>query len=776
VKAGSTPRRELRLAVVCYGGVSLCVYMHGTTKELHRLVKASRLLAVAGDSPDGAAAASRSERVYYDLLAAAAGPDGVRTEVVVDIIAGTSAGGINGVFLAKSLAHNVPQDVLRDLWFDKAEIKQMLRGPTWLPLLAKAPFLLARGAQTPPLRGDMSSWLYDALQGMDAGGQSPPELLTLMPDGHGLQLFVTMTDFYGYDRQISIADPKLAHDRRHRHVFQFRYEDDDDTLGQEHNFALAFAARATSCFPGAFPPVSVASFRAALPGVEGDLGAFFRLYEISGADVNRTYFVDGGVLDNRPFRHVIEAIRQKRADVEVDRKLLYLEPDPGTTTTPEASGRAPQTIAAVLGASSGIPRREPILDELLEVAQLNERVQRMRDVVDMSFDRIAEQVDEILKKVLDSGTAPPREAVAGWQRQLTEAAREDAGTAYVTYVRSKIGSAVDRLATTACNVCRYPTDANHAFLVRSVYRSWAEQAGLFDQGAKPSEAQIAFLRAFDLDYGLRRLQFVIAGVNAWYADAGKPGTPSRAQLDAVKTRLWQAVVQLREAISGKRFTPKLTAGLTDCFPEKDVADFLEREGFEPQRYVQLRRAELDALRDDLTTYLEGELKEFSPSLYRDMEQLTAGWDGPARKKILVRFLGFPFWDILLFPLQSVAQAGERDAVDVIRMSPLDSTLLHVPGGGMKLDGTGMGHFRAFFKRRYRENDYLWGRLDGAERLIGIVLGRDHPEFRTWCGRAFLAILDEEESALPLVEPLVRRLRHESEALASVSVGEEPTAG
>jgi hypothetical protein len=147
-----------------------------------------------------------------------------------------------------------------------------------------------------------------------------------------------------------------------------------------------------------------------------------------------------------------------------------------------------------------------------------------------------------------------------------------------------------------------------------------------------------------------------------------------------------------------------------------------------------------------------------------MEQLTADWDGQARKKILVRFLGFPFWDILLFPIQSLAQAGERDAVDVIRMSPLDSTLLQVPGGRVKLDGVGMGHFRAFFKRRYRENDYLWGRLDGAERLIGIMLGREHPEFRAWCGRAFLAILEEETDALPLVAPLAADLRDQAEAL------------
>ena len=34
--------KELRLALVCYGGISLAVYMHGITKEIWRLVRASR--------------------------------------------------------------------------------------------------------------------------------------------------------------------------------------------------------------------------------------------------------------------------------------------------------------------------------------------------------------------------------------------------------------------------------------------------------------------------------------------------------------------------------------------------------------------------------------------------------------------------------------------------------------------------------------------------------------------------------------------------------------
>ena len=41
--------RELRIALVCFGGVSLAVYMHGISKEILKLVCASSLLHSIGD-------------------------------------------------------------------------------------------------------------------------------------------------------------------------------------------------------------------------------------------------------------------------------------------------------------------------------------------------------------------------------------------------------------------------------------------------------------------------------------------------------------------------------------------------------------------------------------------------------------------------------------------------------------------------------------------------------------------------------------------------------
>src|SRR3546814_8074583 len=65
-------------------------------------------------------------------------------------------------------------------------------------------------------------------------------------------------------------------------------------------------------------------------------------------------------------------------------------------------------------------------------------------------------------------------------------------------------------------------------------------------------------------------------------------------------------------------------------------------------------------------------------------------------------------------------------------------------------------FGSFFSRAYRENDYLWGRLHGADRLIDIVLSALPPGQHlapgmaaTYKRQAFHAILDEEEERLTL---------------------------
>src|SRR4051794_36659425 len=102
---GSNGVKELRLGLVCYGGGSLAIYMHGVTVELQSLARAS---VVYCDHDPGLPRENpfdegTTERVHWDALNQVCNTgDKAALRVVIDVIAGTSAGGINGVVLAKA--------------------------------------------------------------------------------------------------------------------------------------------------------------------------------------------------------------------------------------------------------------------------------------------------------------------------------------------------------------------------------------------------------------------------------------------------------------------------------------------------------------------------------------------------------------------------------------------------------------------------------------------------------------------------------------------------
>ncbi len=784
VEAPTRDLKELRLGLVCYGGVSLAIYMHGMTKEIQRAVRASVLEEQGiGSDPD-----AKSERAYRELLRDLAAKRNVQTRIVVDAIAGSSAGGINGIFLAKALAHNVGQEALRDLWFEHGDLEPIIRKASWparlltwrLPLGGGVPTSRARRKlaaaalgvhKTTLLYGhQMANWIYEALEGMDAAPQTPP---TLMPTGHPLELAVTVTDYYGYKRDLPIADPPVISEGQHRHLLLFRYEQDGtDDFRRQENAALTLAARATSSLPAGFPPVSIPNMVDTLPSgatTPGDLSRFFRAYELAGADPTWAFLVDGGVLDNKPFGPVLRAIRQRHAANEVDRYLLFLEPDPASSRSPKQAPEEPPPLRAVLGALSGLPRSEPILDELHEVLVTNERVRAVRDVIEANWDPIKARVLALLPDLDDPPASPEAPQLKEWSNSIHGAAH---GLGYTTYLRLKIGSALDTFGNAACLVCDYTDASNQAFLVRAVIREWARRRGLFSHDESPTPQQLDFLRDFDLGYTERRLRFVIAGVSWLYREAAPEmsnGYPSRGQLDAVKQRLYEAVATLERLNSGTGFADDVLGGVQTCFGEQRMTEYFQEHGFSVSSFLDDNSADLDQLTGALRSFLHAELEGFTPALYRDLVSLTDGWRTAVRRDLLIRYLGFPIWDALLYPVQALSDVAERDEVRVARLSPIDSTLL--PVDGPKVQGADLGHAYAFFSREARENDYLWGRLDAAERLVRLLLttaetpGNLHPDYRARCKTVFRAVLDEDAAHLPNIQDKVTELGKKVEALS-----------
>ncbi len=91
---------------------------------------------------------------------------------------------------------------------------------------------------------------------------------------------------------------------------------------------------------------------------------------------------------------------------------------------PKPPGKSPSPIPTILATISGIPKKEPILDEILEVSRHNERVRRIRDIIEMTFDPIAERVEKIVGgdfgRLADSTSA---DEIGRWSGLINEEAR-----------------------------------------------------------------------------------------------------------------------------------------------------------------------------------------------------------------------------------------------------------------------------------------------------------------------------------------------------------------
>ncbi|HKE55554.1 MAG TPA: DUF3376 domain-containing protein, partial [Pyrinomonadaceae bacterium] len=129
------------------------------------------------------------------------------------------------------------------------------------------------------------------------------------------------------------------------------------------------------------------------------------------------------------------------------------------------------------------------------------------------------------------------------------------------------------------------------------------------------------------------------------------------------------------------------------------------------------------------------------------------------------------YDMLVYPVLYDTDVGETDVVDLIRISPEDAKQLidERDNGCLKLAGTALGHFGAFLAKLWRQNDILWGRLDGAERLISALLPK-HPLRAQLIGEAHaeivletIAPMGETERQTLLVEALMRTKSRQPEA-------------
>jgi patatin-related protein len=812
--------KELRIALVCFGGVSLAVYMHGISKEILKLVRASsalhriadrgqRLQASFFDQFDRSDPEYDTEDIYFELLREVGRSAELR--VVVDIIAGASAGGINGAMLARALSHDLRMEKMRDLWLDNADVTVLLspttRAGAWSKWFLK-PFLWG-AAKTgmlgaikdlevrqklslfvrsrwfrPPLDGRiMAGLMYDAVTSMTPRG---PMASSLLPSEHTLDLFITLTDFYGYQQLVQIHDPPLIHELEHNHVLRFRYRRRSDGA-VESDFelddapSLAFAARATSSFPGAFPPARIVEMDEALdargadwPGRDAFVTRSFEQHLRADVDPAETPFIDGAVLNNRPFQLAISAIHGRPAYRQVDRRLVYIEPHPAPPVMPTRQ-RVPRFFSTLRGAMSDIPSSQPVTNELNWVGEFNERVRRLRAINDSARPQVSRLVASVLPERLDREIAT--QEVRGWREAVNARVAHDAGFAYQAYVRLKLASVRAFGAQLIVKLRGGHPRSPLARVMAEIIDAWAIRKGVIYEGQESKALEfetatagnvpvwVRYLLAFDVKYRERRLHFLIEGQNRLYEhiEFARFRELDPLVVDRLKREFYARLDGLRRKEQADYYSPEVYKLVNEIVPEEPTAEDVRHLNAYAASFVDRHYDKLDRLIERLAAEIKLDAST------RDLDDLLASldpakWLPDARREVLVNYLGFPFWDVLTFPMTSTREIGELNEILVDRISPQDARSLKGFEGISSLKGIGFAHFAAFLSRGYRENDYLLGRLHAMDRLIDIVCDSAGAEATAGIDvfalkkRAFTCVLDAEETNLAQSRDLIAALR------------------
>jgi predicted acylesterase/phospholipase RssA len=670
---GTERRKEVRIGLVLYGGVSLAVYINGATQEFFRAVRGHGI---------------------YRLLKGLIGAD-----IVVDVISGTSAGGLNGVYLAYALCQDQPRNflVFSDLWRETGDVSRLLRQPG-----SEAPNSLLDG------EGYYQKKLAEAfgrLQDSTGDGQAatePADPSTVQE----LDLFVTGTDYQGavftrFDdtgRMITVKD--------HHAIFQLKYRRDRSSDFNPPGFdreslhgQLAKLCRLTSCFPVAFPPVRVDSDREdPLLWRWGQL--IRRPLPPGGPAGQRHYFLDGGVLDNKPFSYTVDAIFRRTSERLVTRKLFYVEPAIEVFDV-NAVPEQPNVLQAALGALTEIPSYESIASDLESIRERNKRI---------------EQFGNILKTLNGASDDPSPEQVG-------------------LYQRSRLNVLLDRVLE---GILR---DQN-----REVLRSPEEQRlagrlfeGFFQSFAGPRLPEV-ILSEFDVYFRMRRLFHVT------YRLFGS-GSLTRPDEEALYiANRWIKCLEViqfaMESLVDEAHIAWLEPDAAGGRRNRAVQHIWEDTAQALRYVIQADEEVQEKLHStperqgltDLLGLLQGRIRKVAGD---------PGHPRPTAPTGLLQFLDqkfedgnflggsalalqaweeFPRLDVYRYPLQAASGMFELDQIDTVRVSPNDAQLGFCRRSAEdKLSGDQFFHFSGFFKRSWRSNDIMWGRLDGMCRIFEALL-------------------------------------------------------
>lgn len=730
--------RELRIAPVMTGGASLSVWMGGACVELYRMAHAD----------PGATAGG----VYGRLL------DLTGTKPVVDVITGTSAGGLNGTLLAAALAWRVPTAAfqgLRDTWMEAANLATLMR-----PLRESDPpsILDADGAFVPPLLKRLREW-----RAAPRSDTSPA----------AVDLVTTFTTIVPRGRVLSDDFGERMDEVTHAGTLRFtaaQLADDTDTALPEK---LAIASRVSASIPGvfesAFLPLSAAEATAA--GKPN-----FAAHATVGTAASAGWVVDGGLVVNLPLTEALDRIFAQDSPGAVRRVVLYVSPTPGMVSDgaidPKTRPDLAQTLASVVTA----PRAEGVAADLETIRRHNAAVDRQRSarmlmptviqaewtsriLPDYVRARSEQSVTRTLGR-LEAADVIPAEVDRGALRahlvqarsalipcdRLTDWADWPWGIAPLEQSISFAISIINRaLATPIPPLARERADARP----HDADREWIEQAyaALAEQKRQVHRIKRAAdeLRRIDAQFWAAQVASLSddAKVGPGRAAAGRadPGARTGHEVDAheskrpssrdriARLQAWaEASYERWPATPGQDLTITGEEGTLD---RRDVLRYIEHQMWGVAAVLQEIGRPLQVIVETIVTRSAPEphvnrcevRQDWAARAAREAAELrdeyaaVVGGPGDSTHAVVEGLLRMH-----VFQTVAVGDVVDREqAVEVMQLSWNAPDYVTGRTAADKLTGNEGARMGAFMKPSWRANDFFWGQMDAAARLVRLLL-------------------------------------------------------
>ena len=688
---------ELRISLVLYGGSSLAVYISGVVAEISNLV-----LATSGATDID----PKSTAAIYRKHFGQGSSEPIR--IVVDVVAGSSAGGINAIFLGKALAQGFELSSLEQVWVDVGDLDGLLNEASRTESSDETPLSL--------LDGDlMLETLIDRLDRFDQIAPGTP-----LVDEVTVQ--VTATDYYGLNDPLPAPLGSII-EKNHRQVMRFSFNDKTNDFTAANHGRLAFAARATAAFPFAFNPATWDHSGDRLDKQSLDS----KIYpDYSSEPFRARPLVDGGGIDNKPLGLVLRGNPAREATLDqVKRTVIFVEPQPmplSAGSTDEVMPGPFVNIARVLM----LGRYEPIRGDLEDLEKWNANQDELAAMLELSNQALAYTIGQ--QSVFDwpeLGARP--DGTPAWRCHQFPLAV--AGPSYGSYHKRKVESVNRRLAEELRQIApprlRPQLDHELDWWFNSSFKPLLadiEAPVPLDSGFNEGE----FLLRYDIDYRKRRLRFLTRTIRSVVSHdpsieplttrwAQHYGAPLGAN-DHRELRLLHAAITAHT----KWLTDALDKAHSQFLATVRQADSGESNGsgFEAIEAANLVSQELDSIARRLAPIL---IESAGRTRNNRGAILNAG--SVASEFLSWIYDAYDRYDIQVFPFGD-AYFADTGRIDVHRISPEVDT-----GFGLKarrplakLAGVPLAKFGGFLHEDRRRNDFMWGRIDASQRMIELCGG------------------------------------------------------